>query len=116
MATAKEWIVEWHNGSDWVLLPTAISGLVTHNTGAMPNSAYIEIKSTRWNDQGGLTVLDRVRVCTAELDYTARTVIFDGVLTSFQPAFGGGTGRKSFEQSMWFAQDLRYIWAKTQKI
>ncbi len=107
MTYAPEWIIEVYNttASEWRFIFEAVCDEVVINSGAKPSTAKIRLNGLRWDDDGGLSRLDRIRIRTPD-DYDS-TLLFDGVLTAWMPNFTGAD-----ENSVWFAQDLRYLFAK----
>jgi len=111
MTYAPEWIIETKRGGGaWQFFYEAVCDEVVCNVGAKPSTAKIRLNGCSWHDDGGLERLDRVRVRTPG-DVANSTLLFDGVLTAWTPNFSGQN-----ENSVWFAQDLRYMFAKQNVI
>ena len=122
MSRAQEWIVEYapSNGDGtwgaWQLCWNAVCEQIVEYAGARPSLATISLQGLLWHETGGLQIDDRVCVRTPGV-LAASTVLFDGVITAWQPSFSGGmAGAEGYEKSTFLAQDFRYLLHITSKI
>ena len=112
MAYVDEYIVERSVTSgvppsygDWSLWYEAVCIQITQNHGANTNVADLQLQAgTRWNDVTQANMWDRVRIRTPEEALINSTILFEGLITQWTPAWAPQTEIAGFR-----AEGYEYI-------
>lgn len=105
-----------HTGS-WSPVSAARVDRIDLNHGSRPSSAIVTIPDLRWNSGRSIPHSGAmVRIRTAEADPSARSVVFQGFITSHRPRFTGGSGDGAREENRFGLSDYRWLLSATSPV